>query len=142
MKEKSDQWIGTWIKKISRAMNCVHDQKLEKYGLTLSQVTVLIQLWKKDGITQKDVQENLDLRPASVTGLVDVLTEKGFIVRRQDEEDGRLKRLYLTDAGRKLEDLSTNIIEEIEEAMTQGFSVDEKVIFLSWLKKVYDNLYT
>lgn len=142
MKEKSDQWIGTWIKKISRAMNCVHDQKLEKYGLTLSQVAVLIQLWKKDGITQKDVQENLDLRPASVTGLVDVLTEKGFIVRRQDEEDGRLKRLYLTDAGRKLEDLSTNIIEEIEEAMTQGFSVDEKVIFLSWLKKVYDNLYT
>lgn len=135
-----DNYPGYWIKKAVRTMNIVYDRKLQKYDLTSAQISVLCQLWKKDGITQKEIQSSLNLRPASVTGIVDTISSKGWIVRNQDEKDARLRRIYLTDEGRKLEKISTEIIKELEEIITKGFSQDERTIFVAWIKKAYSNL--
>lgn len=140
MENNSEKWMGYWIRKVVRKMNTLHDQKLQQYDLTSSQVSVLCQLWNKDGLTQKEIQEKLNLRPASVSGLVDTLSNKGFIVRKHDGEDARLKRLYLTEEGTRVKDLSIEIIKEIEDTITEGFSDDEKVIFICWMKKLYNNL--
>lgn len=142
MKHNPELHYGHWIRKIIRKINSIYDHRLQQYDLTGSQLSVLFQLWKKDGLTQKDIQENLNIRPASVSGLVDTLSSKGFIVRKQDDEDARIKRLYLTEEGIKLNDLCIEIIEEIEVTITQGFSEDEKIILMSWLKKLYGNLHS
>jgi DNA-binding MarR family transcriptional regulator len=142
MENKSENWMGYWLRKVVRNMNNLHDQKLQQYDLTSSQVSVLCQLWNKDGLTQKEIQENLNLRPASVSGLVDTLSNKGFIVRKHDVEDARLKRLYLTEEGTRVKDLSIEVIKEVENTITKGFSEDEKVIFICWMKKLYNNLNT
>ncbi len=142
MENNSEKWMGYWLRKVVRNMNNLHDQKLQQYDLTSSQVSVLCQLWNKDGLTQKEIQENLNLRPASVSGLVDTLSNKGFIVRKHDGEDARLKRLYLTEEGTSVKDLSIEIIKELENTITKGFSEDEKVIFICWMKKLYNNLNT
>ena len=141
MEHKPEEFIGYWIKKLDRTMKNAHDKKLQQYDLTLSQGSVLHQLWTKDGLTQKEIQENLGMRGASVSGLVDTLLKKGLISRQQDEEDARFKRLYLTEEGSKLEDLSLSVINELEGTISQGFSEEEKVILICWLKKLYNNLY-
>ncbi|GIM29498.1 MarR family transcriptional regulator [Clostridium polyendosporum] len=140
MEHKPEDWIGCWINKVERAINNIHDKKLQQYDLTVSQVLVLHQLWNKDGLTQKEIQKNLNLRPASVSGLVDMLLRKGFIDRKQDDQDARFKRLYLTEEGRRLKDLSLEVIKEIEHIISQGFSEEEKVIFILWMRKLYNNL--
>lgn len=132
---------GYWIRKVVRDMTNIHDEKLMKYDLTSSQVSVLCQLWHKDGLTQKEIQESLNLKAASVSGLVDTLTSKGVIVRTQDPEDARVKRLYLTEKGENLRHLSFEAIKEIESILTHGFSEDEKLIFISWMKKIYNNIH-
>lgn len=142
MEHKPEDWLGYWINKVERAINNIHDKKLQQYDLTVSQVSVLCQLWSKDGLTQKEIQENLNLRPASVSGLVDVLLRKGFIDRKQDDQDARFKRLYLTEEGRRLKKLSLEVIEEIEDIISQGFSEEEKVIFILWMRRLYNNLNT
>jgi len=141
MEHKPEEFIGYWIKKVERTMKNVHDKKLQQYDLTLSQGSVLHQLWNKNGLTQKEIQENLGMRGPSVSGLVDILLKKGLILRRQDDEDARFKRLYLTEEGCKLEDLSIAVIKELEGTISKGFSEDEKVILICWLKKLYNNLY-
>jgi MarR family transcriptional regulator, organic hydroperoxide resistance regulator len=140
MEHNPEQHYGHWIRKIIRRINNIYDKKLQRYDLTGSQISVLFQLWEKDGLTQKEIQENLHIRPASVSGLVDTLSGKKFIVRKQDDEDARIKRLYLTEEGIKLRSLCIDIIKEIEVTITQGFSEDEKVILMSWMKKLYKNL--
>ena len=140
MGEKPEKCLGYWINKVERTMKNIHDKKLQQYDLTSSQVMVLHQLWHKEGLTQKEIHENLSLKGASVSGLVDTLLSKGLVERRQDNEDARFKRLYLTDCGRKLESESMNVIMEVEDLLARGFSEDEKVIFGSWLRKLYMNL--
>lgn len=137
-----DKYPGYWIRKVFRSMKVVNDRELAEYELTSSQVSVLCNLWNKDGITQKEIQEKLDLRAASVTGLVDTLCEKNFITRIQDNDDARVKRLYLTDKGRKVEKISTDVVKVLESTISRGLTEDEKVIFVSWLKKAYNNFYS
>ncbi|MDD3223360.1 MAG: MarR family transcriptional regulator [Clostridium sp.] len=140
MDPKRKVYIGHSIKKVSRSMNNVYDEKLNEYGVTASQVSILYVLWNKDGLSQKEIQGNLNLRPASVSGLVDVLCAKNLITRELDREDARIKRLHLTEKGKKLEEISIKIIGEIENILLDGFSEDEQVILNSWMIKIYKNI--
>lgn len=142
MERNPEKCIGYWINKVERTMKNIHDKRFLEYGITLSQASVLHQLWHCDGQTQKEIQENLSLRGASVSGMVDTLLKKGLILRIQDKEDARCKRLYLSEEGRQLEEQSIKIIMEVENLISKGFSEDEKTIALAWLKKLYSNLHS
>lgn len=142
MLQKPEIFIEYWINNLGRALNKVSDKKLQQYGVTSSQTAVLYQLWNKEGLTQKEIQEGLNLTAASVSGLVETLLSKDLIYREQDSEDCRCKRLYLTEKGKELRMCSLETIREIEELLSVGFSEEEKMIFTIWLKKVYNNIKT
>jgi len=137
---KEEMWIGYWLKKSVRLLDKLHDEKLQKYDLTSSQVAVLQKLWGDDGKTQKQLQENLELTPASVSGILDTLANKGFIVRKHDKVDSRVNRIYLTDEGTRSEKLCYEMIDEIEETISDGFSEDEVKIFIAWTRKIHNNI--
>ena len=134
-----EMWIGYWLIKSARLLNKFYDNKLQKYDLTSSQVAVLQKLWGEDGKTQKKLQENLELTPASVSWILDTLANKGFILRKQDEIDCRVNRIYLTEEGAKIEKLCYEITNEIEESISEGFSEDEIKIYMAWTKKIHAN---
>lgn len=77
-----------------------------------------------DGISQRDLAEILHLSRPTVTSMLQRLERAGAITRRADETDQRLTRVYLTDAGRHLEEdlrsvlvtYSANVLDPIDEA--------------------------
>jgi DNA-binding MarR family transcriptional regulator len=70
--------------------------------MTLAQFDVLMTLWHGDGITQQELAEWLLVTKANVVGLIDRVSAAGWVERRQDPDDRRVNRLYLTAEGRKL----------------------------------------
>ena len=138
--EPCDKFITYWIRVIYRNMTNLHNSKLAEYGLTTSQVGVLVQLWIEDGLTQKEIAEELQLRPASITGLVNILVSKGWIDRREDTKDARINRVYLTEEGKNIRLKCMSANDEIETILSNGFSKEEKQLMLCWLKKLNKNL--
>lgn len=68
-----------------------------------------------DGPTIGEVADYLVLRHHSVVGLVDRAAEAGLVRRYRSEDDHRVVRLYLTDAGEeRLEALATLHLEELK----------------------------
>ena len=59
----------------------------------------LMAIKENDGLSARDLSERLDIRPSSVTELVNRLIETGLVVRKEDEEDRRLSHICLTDLG-------------------------------------------
>lgn len=53
------------------------------------------------GMTQREIQERLQIQPGSVSELTGKLELKGFVTRSRDENDRRRVVLSLTPAGRK-----------------------------------------
>jgi len=66
------------------------------------QAFCLRMLAANDGITQRDLAEAMQLSRPAVTTMLQRMQKAGLIVRRADDADQRLMRVYLTDGGRTL----------------------------------------
>jgi DNA-binding MarR family transcriptional regulator len=71
-------------------------------GLTMSQLRTMLTLVRQDGLTPSALAERFHVTPSTVTGLTDRLVRQRLISRREDPEDRRLVRIYLTPEGRRV----------------------------------------
>lgn len=140
MDYENDLRLGYWLKVLTRKMTSYQDCKLSKYNITSAQLGVLIELWKKDGQSQKEIQQVLEIKPASFTGLVSYLETKGFIKRIHDSEDGRINRIFLTEEGKAIKEESFKEFLNTRDIMFKGFMKEEQQLLVCWLKKMCDNL--
>ncbi|MDB5575243.1 MAG: MarR family transcriptional regulator, partial [Bradyrhizobium sp.] len=97
---------------------------LKPAGITRSQWWVLSFLGRRDGMTQTALAADLDLTKVAIGGLLDRMESSGFIERRPDLRDGRIKRVYLKPAGVKFLATIRANIEQVEQEITAGVSDD------------------
>jgi len=71
--------------------------------VTPSQLALLRQLWAEDGQQLRLLGQRAQLDATSATWLVDQLAAGGFLERRRTDADRRIVRVWLTDAGRRLQ---------------------------------------
>jgi MarR family transcriptional regulator for hemolysin len=91
-----DQRLGFLMHDVSRLRRIVFDEFMRPAGVTRSQWWVLAHLSRRDGMSQSHLADVLELGKAALGGLIDRLESSGFIERRPDSSDRRLKRVYLT----------------------------------------------
>ena len=90
------------------------------HGLSFSEVRALIALGREeDGTaTAGALAKAADLNPATVTGLLDSLEERGIATRRRHEQDRRCVVVSLTDEGReKLAQAQAKWKSRLDEAL-------------------------
>ena len=109
--------LGFLVHDVSRLRRSIVDRTLKPLGVTRSQWWVLAFLSRADGMSQVALAEELDLGKVALGGLIDRLEKTGFVSRRHDVEDRRVKRVFLTKKSHAL-------IAEIRASV----SVTEKVI--------------
>jgi DNA-binding MarR family transcriptional regulator len=113
---------------------------LEEIGLYGGQQFVLMALWENEGIIHSELAEQLHVRPATITNALKRMERAGFIERRQDAEDQRVSRVYLTDAGRNIRGAVEEVWRELEEQTFADFSSEERALLNQFLLRIRDNL--
>lgn len=58
-------------------------------------------LLEHEGMSLKEIVHKMDIRPSSAGELVDKLVQQGLVTKRNDGEDKRVYRVYLTGSGRE-----------------------------------------
>ena len=122
-----------------------NDQLLRQagYDVTPVQTHLLLHLacWTgKQEASQRDLERKLRLKPSTVNGIVDRLEVKGYVARRTSPQDGRVRLVCLTDAGRsKVQDFHA-IVEETERRFTAGLSAQEREQLKALLRRIIENL--
>jgi len=93
---RPDRNFGFLVHDVARLMRVAYDRRTKALGLTRSQWWVLNNLYFRDGITQSELADLLDVERPTLGRLLDRLEAKGWIARRADRNDRRAKRLHLT----------------------------------------------
>ena len=75
---------------------------LEPMGLTHPQYLVMLALWERAPLNQKEIGELLSLEPATVSPLVKRLEAAGLVVRERHPHDDRALQVTLTPRGADL----------------------------------------
>ena len=113
---------------------------LGQIGLYRGQQFVLSALWEQEGINQSELAQQLHVQPATITNALQRMERAGLVERRQDTQDLRVSRVYLTDAGRNIRGAVDEIWAELEEQAFAGLSPGEVAVLRRLLAQVYDNL--
>lgn len=91
-------FTNTFRKIIRLHFSLLHNE-LEKLGLYPGQPHLLMLIYHKDGLNQKEISEKLLLKPATTAVMLKRLEKNGFIYKSTDEEDLRVSRIHLTEKG-------------------------------------------
>lgn len=94
--QRRDMKLGYLIHDVSRMRRTVFDQLMKPLGITRAQWWVLAHLARHDGMAQTQLADMLDVGKASLGSVLDRLEATGFIERRPDAVDRRMKRVFLT----------------------------------------------
>ena len=84
-----------------RSMGAFWSQTAQGTGLSPAGLGVLRVLVARDGLKSSEVTARGWSTPATVTSVVDTLVRDGYVERHRDDEDRRVVRLFVTDAGRR-----------------------------------------
>ncbi len=97
---------------------------------------ILEALSEKEGRSQKDLAEKLDIRPQSVSEAVGRMEEEGWILRRPDPGDGRGVLVFLTEKGARRREEVRREKEALAKRFFAVLNQSEKETLFSLLQKI------
>lgn len=132
--------IGKHISIAYRFAMVFFKNRMAELGLHQSHHSVLITLYKNEGISQEKLSQLLKVDKATITRSIRKLLEDGFIERRQDKNDKRSYLLYITQKGRDIEPDIENMFREWNEIALQGFSDAEVEQAMTLMERISQNV--
>lgn len=101
----------------SRSVNSVYRPLLEPLGLTHPQYLALLALWERSPQSVRELGEELQLEPATLSPLLKRLESAGLVSRQRSTTDERVLDITLTDAGRALRSEAERIPPRVIERL-------------------------
>ena len=108
--------------------------------ITVEQWSVLYHLWKNDGLSQQDLCNATFRDKPSITRLVDNLEKLKLVKRVASKSDRRINQVFLTEAGKELDEKTMKVANDTLNEALIGVSNDKVDIAKEVLQIVYDNL--
>jgi DNA-binding MarR family transcriptional regulator len=109
---------------------------LEAHGLSMWGYSVLVALDHSPMRTQAALAEAIGADKTRIIPTLDELQEQGYIERRPDPDDRRVRLLAITDAGRAVKDATRAAIQRGEERWLSTLSADDRAVFLRVLRQL------
>ena len=79
-------------------------------------------------------------KPPTVTVSIQRLEKNGLLIRRQDEKDQRVSRIYLSDAGNAIIKEGMQMAREGEKQILSGFSESELCLMRRFCQQIKENI--
>jgi DNA-binding MarR family transcriptional regulator len=90
------------LRRIFKAIQVYSQEVSQKFGITGPQLWTLKALSANGSLPLGQLSKMMYLHPSTITGVVDRLEKKGYVVRDQVHEDRRVVMVQLTPNGRKV----------------------------------------
>ena len=114
--------------------------KLKGTGVSQAQFRALAHLVALGPLSQSELADRLSITAATAVRLVDRMERDGWVIRKADLEDGRVKRIELTDEATMAWGKVSNAGRELLAEAYKGIPKEEIEAVKSVLEQVRRNL--
>jgi DNA-binding MarR family transcriptional regulator len=131
---------------ITGVANTALARRLQKYfreaglDITVEQWSVLVHLWKEDGVSQQELCNRTFRDKPSITRLVDNLEKLDMVKRVASQGDRRINYIFLTEAAKALRDETMKLANATLNEGLEGISLEDVEVVRRVLTQVYENL--
>ena len=113
----------------------LHEQ-IAPLGLAPAQFMTLLELWREDGLTQKQLVERLDVEQATMANTIARMERDGLIERRPHPEDRRARSIHMTEKAKSLEADATKAAMRVNEDMLTPLTKEERENFIKTMQEI------
>ncbi|MCP4756648.1 MAG: MarR family transcriptional regulator [Proteobacteria bacterium] len=111
-------------------------KRLKPFGLTNVQYVVLEILWHQKGLTAVTLGNRLMIDKATMSGILDRMTDSGLMVKKQDDKDRRMTRLFPSERANELKDRLIEERRNANEELLSGFTSEERIVLRRLLLEI------
>ncbi|KKY02838.1 hypothetical protein VN21_00820 [Paraclostridium benzoelyticum] len=112
-------------------------------NLTISQAYVIDFICnegKDKDVFQKDLESVFDLKRSSISLMLNNMEKSSLIERVPVKEDGRLKKIVLTEKSIKIYEKISDAIDLIENKLSENITEEELKVFQNVLNKIRNSI--
>ncbi|MET9262122.1 MarR family transcriptional regulator [Amycolatopsis sp. NPDC004079] len=133
----NDARLAMGVLAVARRIDDSYNELLAEHDLSGGRFAALLAISETRGITPARLSEELEVKRATVTGLVDGLVKRGLVVRGGDEADRRVQTLTATSDGERRVQVVLPLVEQWLGGLISG--VDRET---AWplLSRIHRNL--
>jgi DNA-binding MarR family transcriptional regulator len=111
-------------------------EALTPLKLAPAQFMTLLELWEKEGVTQKDLVLRLDVEQATMASTLNRMERDGLIIRRPHPEDSRAQLIFLTAQAKSLKEQAIKAAREVNAMALSDLDDAEKETLIALMPRV------
>jgi DNA-binding MarR family transcriptional regulator len=128
--------LAAMLAPLLRELIAAEEPVLQAHGVTMWGYIVLLALDRSSMRTQAALAAAIGADKTRIIRTLDDLQDDGYIERRPDPDDRRVRLLAITDAGRRVKDAAQSQIQRGEERWLGELGAVERRIFLRTLERL------
>ncbi|KKB37765.1 MarR family winged helix-turn-helix transcriptional regulator [Bacillus thermotolerans] len=125
---------------IARALDSISNIEFKEYDLTKGQYLYLVRICENPGIIQEKLAEMIKVDRTTAARAVKKLEVNGFIEKRDDEHNKKIKKLFPTEKGNNVYPFIRRENDHSNAVALEGFSESEVEIMFELLQRVRKNV--
>jgi len=132
--------INWQLSDVSRLMRKLADRRLGGVGLTRAQWQALGNLRRCGSMTQATLADMMEVETATIARLIDRLEAAGWIERKAEAQDRRVKLVTMTEKATSIMDEVSVIGQKLRDDMLVDLSHEERETLIALLTKIKSRL--
>src|SRR3954462_8646272 len=136
----TDEYIGVVISDVARLLRTEFDRRVRRLGITRAQWLVLTRLHRRPGASHSELAEMMEVEKATAGRMIDRLVANGWVERRTQRDDRRVKRVYLTREAERVHQRIWRVAEATVDAALADLSVSESKQLMTLLQRIKKTL--
>jgi DNA-binding MarR family transcriptional regulator len=114
------------IGRLDRVVRSAIAAAVREHGLSVTQYTVLSVLGHRGSLSNAQLARRSYVSPQSMNEVLLALEERGFVLRQDDPNHGRIRQTALTHKGRQALAVCGEKVSSVEASMTSELSATER----------------
>nr|MDF9459778.1 MarR family transcriptional regulator [Bacillus pumilus] len=125
---------------IARALDSISNIEFKEYDLTKGQYLYLVRICEEPGIIQEKLAEMIKVDRTTVARAIKKLELHGFIEKKDDRVNKKIKKLFPTDKGEAVYPMIKRENDYSNQVALDGFSEEEAEQIYEYLLRVRKNI--
>jgi MarR family transcriptional regulator, transcriptional regulator for hemolysin len=128
------------LHEVARLFRSRIEAHVGQHGLSEAQLRLLMRLWKEEGASQARLAQLLEVEPISISRLLDRMEQGGWIERRPDPRDRRVRTIFTTAKTREIRDEVKDVAAQVTEQALAGVPLQMRDCLYDGLLAIGRNL--
>lgn len=137
---KKEESAGYLINQLARLFARELQHHIQPLGIVTGQFPVLLALWSRDGITQRELLDEIDVEQATLANTLTRMERDGLIKRTKHPDDARAQQIWLTQKALSVREDAYRSALKVNQDSLAILGEEERRVLIELMGKVINSM--